>query len=135
MSYQQTITDLAGDPEGLERAYRMAVKAGEETAFAEAVEAGYALAPGNVLLAAWHHRLAGAAAKVKGRVVAWAWALPLGILNGLLLWLLSDVERFSIQVANPLTGELHDFLPLLLLLAAPISAAAIALFLTLASGP
>jgi hypothetical protein len=69
MSYQQTIADLAGDPEGLERAYRTAVKAGDETAFAEAIEAGYARAPGNVLLAAWHHRLAGATGGIRARVV------------------------------------------------------------------
>ncbi len=133
MSYQPTITDLASDPEGLEQAYRTAVKAGDEVAFAEAVEADYTRAPDNLLLAAWHYRLSSAAARVKGRVVAWAWALPLGIVNGLLLWLLSDVERFRVQVTNPLTGD-HNFLPLILLLAAPISAAAIGLFLTLAGG-
>jgi len=136
MSYQQTIERLTGDPEGLERAYRAAIRAGDEAAFAEAIEVGYAQAPDNMLLAAWHYRLNGTTARVKGRVVAWAWALPLGILNGLLLWFLSDYERFRIRIANPLTGELHDFLPLVLLLAAPISAAAIALFLAVAGfGP
>lgn len=134
MYYQPTIADLAGDPEGLEQAYRTAVRAGDEAAFVEAIEAGYAQSPDNMLLAAWHYRLSSAAARVKGRVVAWAWALPLGILNGLLLWVLSDVERFRIQIANPLTGELHNILPVILLLAAPITAAAIGLFLTLAGG-
>ncbi len=132
MSYHETIQSLAGDPEKLELAYRQAVTAGDETAFAEAIEASYAHAGDDVLLAAWHYRLTAAAAKVKGRVVAWGWALPLGLLNGLLLWLLSDDRRFSIQLTNPLNGQVYTFIPAVLLLAAPISAALIALFLTLA---
>ena len=42
MSYHETIRDLAYNPEELELAYHQAVKAGDEAAFAEAVEAGYA---------------------------------------------------------------------------------------------
>lgn len=123
---------LAEDPEALELAYQRAVKAGEQAAFAEAVEAARVESPANLLLAAWHYRLAGAAAAVKKRVIAWGWALPLGLLNGLLLWLLSDDQRFMIQVTNPLTGLEYTLLPAILLLAAPISAAAIAFFLALA---
>jgi hypothetical protein len=132
MSDPETIENLAGNPEALERAYRQAVQDGTEASFAEAIEAGYAGADDNLLLAAWHYRLAYAAAKVKGRVVAWGWALPLGALNGLLLWLLSDVQRFSIQVTNPLTGQATTLMPAVALLAAPISAVLIALFLKLA---
>ncbi len=132
MPYPETIQNLADNPEGLELAYRQAIKAGDEAAFAEAVEVGYAQAGDNLLLAAWHYRLASAAARVKGRVVAWGWALSVGVLNGLLLWLLSDDQRFTIQLINPLTGQSHSFLPVVALLAAPVSAALIALFLTLA---
>jgi hypothetical protein len=126
------IKSLADNPEALERAYRQAVQDGTEVAFAEAIEAGYAGAGDNLLLAAWHYRLAYAAAKVKGRVIAWGWALPLGALNGLLLWLLSDDQRFKLEVTNPLTGQATTIMPAVALLAAPISAALIALFLTLA---
>ncbi len=132
MSYHETIKSLARDPEKLELAYRQAVKAGDEAAFSEAVEASYAHAGDDVLLAAWHYRLTAAAAKVKGRVVAWGWALPLGLLNGLLLWLLSDDQRFTIRFTNPLNGQLYSLFPAVLLLAAPISAVLISLFLALA---
>lgn len=123
---------LAEDPEALELAYQRAVKAGEQAAFAEAVEAARAESPANLLLAAWHYRLAGAAAAVKKRAIAWGWALPLGLLNGLLLWLLSDYRRFMIQVTDPSTGSEYMLLPAVLLLAAPVSAALISLFLILA---
>ena len=132
MSYLPTIQRLAENPEELELAYQQAVKAGDQAAFAEAVEAGSAESGANLLLAAWHYRLAHAAAAVKKRAVAWGWALPLGVLNGLLLWLLSDFQRFKIQVTNPLNGAVYDVMPAVALLAAPISAALIALFLTLA---
>jgi hypothetical protein len=134
MTDLETIQSLADNPEALERAYRQAVQDGTEASFAEAVEAGYADARDNLLLAAWHFRLAlgGAATAVKGRVVAWGWALLLGALNGLLLWLLSDDKRFSIQVTNPLTGQATTLMPTVAMVAAPISAVMIALFLTLA---
>jgi hypothetical protein len=132
MTYLPTILQHATNPEELELSYQQAVKAGAEADFAAAIETGYAQAGDNLLLAAWHYRLAYAMAKVKGRVIAWGWALPLGLINGLLLWLLSDDQRFNIQVANPLTGQTYTLIPLVALLAAPISAALIALFLTAA---
>ncbi|MGQ9841164.1 MAG: hypothetical protein ACUVR4_11750 [Anaerolineae bacterium] len=132
MSYLPTIQQLAENPEALELAYQQAVKAGEEAAFAKAVEAARAESPDNLLLAAWHYRLAGVAAAVKKRVIPWNWALPLAALNGLLLWLLSDVERLTLRTVNPLTGQAYTLLPVIFLLAAPISAAVIAFFLALA---
>lgn len=163
MTTQETILTLAGSPEALEQAYRQAVKAGEQAAFAEAIEAAYSQASGarlsasvNVLLAAWHHRLAAATEPVTGsagstgwaedrgaggraaavsRGVAWGWALMAGGLNGLLLWLLSDDTRFTLKVINPLTGFAHTVMPAIALLAAPISAALIVFFLTLADRP
>jgi len=132
MSYLPTIQHLAENPEALEQTYQRAVKAGEQAAFAEAIEAARAKAPANLLLAAWHYRLIGAA--VKKRAIAWGWALPLAALNGLLLWLLSDDRWFMLWSTNPLTGQASTLLPAVVLLAAPISAATIALFLTLAGG-
>ena len=124
MSYLSTIQRLAENPEALELTYQQAVKAGEQVAFAEAMETQYAESGANLLLAAWHYRLTHAAAEVKKRVIAWGWALPLGLLNGLLLWLLSDDQRFMLRVTNPLTGQASDLLPAVLLVAAPITAAA-----------
>jgi hypothetical protein len=132
MTYLSTVQRFADNPEELELAYQQSVKAGAEDAFNEAIETGYAQSGDNLLLAAWHYRLAYAMVKAKGRVIAWGWAMPLGVLNGLLLWLLSDDQRFNIQVENPLTGRLYTLIPLVALLAAPVSAAAIAFFLSLA---
>ena len=132
MSYLPTIQQLAENPEELELAYQQAVKAGDQAAFAEAVETSYAESGANLLLAAWHYRLAYAAAAVKRRVVAWGWALPLGVLNGLLLWLLSDDQRFKHPGDEPAERPGLHVIPAVALLAAPISAALIALFLTLA---
>jgi len=130
VSHLSTIRELAENPEALELAYQQAVRTGEQAAFAEAVEIQYAESSANLLLAAWHYRLIHVAADVKKRAIAWGWALPLGLLNGLLLWLLSDDQRFNIQVTNPLTGQVYNFIPAVLLLAAPVSAALISLFLT-----
>lgn len=132
MSYLSTIQHLAEAPEALEQTYQQAVKAGEQAAFAEAVEAARAEAPANLLLAAWHYRLIHVAATAKKRAIAWGWALPLAALNGLLLWLLSDDLRFTLRFTNPLNGQVYSLFPVVLLLAAPVSAVLISLFLTLA---
>jgi hypothetical protein len=130
MSYLPIVQRLAENPEEMELAYQQAVKAGDQAAFAEAVEVGYTESGANLLLAAWHYRLVQATAAVKKRVIAWGWALPLGLLNGLILWLLSDDQRFTVKVTNPVTGQTYTLLPVVVLLAAPVSAALMALFLT-----
>ena len=132
MSLHQTVIETLSNPEALEQAYQQARKEGHEQAFAAAVESSYTQNRDNLLLAAWHYRLLYAAAKVKERIIAWNWALPLGILNGLLLWALSDDQRFNIRILNPLTGDSHTLIPLIALLAVPISAWFISLFLAAA---
>ncbi|MFZ2488802.1 MAG: hypothetical protein WAZ19_11825 [Anaerolineae bacterium] len=130
MSLQQIVTENLYHPEAMELAYQQARKEGNEQAFTAAVASSYAQNSDNLLLAAWHYRLLHAATKVKERVIAWNWALPLGILNGLLLWALSDDQRFNLRILNPLTGDSHTLIPLIALLAVPISAWFITLFLT-----
>ncbi len=53
-----------------------------------------------MLFAAWHYRLLHAAR----RLIAWSWAVPLAILNGLLLWWFSDEERYTLPIVNPFAG-------------------------------
>ncbi|MEZ4767379.1 MAG: hypothetical protein R2844_03025 [Caldilineales bacterium] len=132
MSYLDLTRRLAADPEQLELTYQQAVSAGESQAFSEAVETAWREDSANMLYAAWHYRLAHTAGTVARRVIAWNWAIPLAVLNGLLLWLLSDENRFTLEVINPVNGAPYNVLPLVALLAAPISAAVIVLFLTLA---
>ncbi|MBX7235974.1 MAG: hypothetical protein K1X65_16425 [Caldilineales bacterium] len=125
MSYLASIRELSADAEPLERLYQWAVQAGEAGAFAEAVNTLQAETPDNLLFAAWRYRLAYAAGQVKERAIAWAWVIPLAVLNGLLLWLLSQ-DRFSVQVNDA------NVMPGVFLAAGPVSAVFIILYLALA---
>ncbi len=130
MTYHEQLSDLATDPQELEQVYQEAVKAGETAAFKEAVDDSYGGAPENLLYAAWFHRLKHHAHQARTYAVAWAWAVPLAIINGLLFWWLSE-DRFMISVAG-FRGESRDFLPLILVLAAPLAALFILTYLTAA---
>ena len=126
MSYLEKIREFARDPEQLELTYQSAVKAGERDAFAEALQVVHAEEGGNLLYSAWYYRLIHAAR----RVIAWGWAVPLAILNGLLLWWLSDEQRYALQVVNPFSGaQEQSATPLFLLIGAGIAAVVIIAFL------
>ena len=127
MSYHDTIHDIGADPERLEAAYQDALKAGAGDDFAEAMLAVHAQLPDDLLYAAWRYRLAHVVTQLRHRVIAWAWAVPLAVVNGLLLWMLTD-SRFDIRVNGDNAG------PGIFLLAAPISALSVLAFL-IASGP
>lgn len=134
-AFKALVRELGADPAALERAYRQAVKAGEEAAFAEAIQGAYAASPDNLLYAAWHYRLTAAAEPAgQQRAVAWPWALAAGVLNGLLLWFFSDDQAFHVEPVNPLDPGFGGWVPLIALLAAPITALCIALFLRGAGG-
>jgi hypothetical protein len=131
-SYRRTVSELAADPERLEWVYRTAVEAGEGEAFKQAIATSHATAPDNLLYAAWFHRLKDAAAQAKGFVVAWAWVIPLALVNGLLFWWLSDEQRYMIEIAGARSGQAIQLLPAVVLLAAPISAAFVLTYLAAA---
>jgi hypothetical protein len=129
MSYHDTVEALAKDPEQLERVYHAACTSGETEAFKKAIDDSYASAPDNLLYAAWFHRLRYAADRAKGFVVAWAWVIPLALVNGLLFWWLSDDQRFMVELAGTRTIAGDEFLPAIFLLAAPISATLVMIYL------
>ena len=85
MAFQDLIRDIGSDPERLELAYQDALRAGEGDAFAEAMLAAQAASPDDLLYAAWRYRLAQAVTRAKDRVIAWSWAVPLALVNGLLV--------------------------------------------------
>jgi hypothetical protein len=130
MSYHDTINALAKDAEQLEQVYHAALKAGETDAFKQAIDDSHAAAPENLLYAAWFHRLEYAAAQAKSFAVAWAWVIPLAVFNGLLFWWLSDDSRFMIEIAGARRGSAYDFVPSVVLWAAPLSAAFVLIYLT-----
>ncbi|MCB9117618.1 MAG: hypothetical protein KIT77_06340 [Caldilinea sp.] len=114
MTYLDRIRTSA-DPEALEQAYRSAVKSGEDAAFTGAVESAYAETPDNVLLGAWHYRLAYELAQPARRAIPWLAAIVLAAANGLIFWWLS-AEQYMIRV----DGGGH--VPALLIVWAPIGA-------------
>lgn len=133
MTYQESINNLGNDPEQLEQLYQSAVRAGKAEAFRDAIDARRATAPDNLLYAAWHYRLRQSAVRVKESFIAWGWAIPLALLNGLLLWFLSDEQRFPITIDRVSGGSLgYTYIPMVILLAAPISAAFVMLYLSAA---
>lgn len=124
MAHSDLVREFARDPEGLESAYRSALESGQSAAFGAAIEAEWAREPDNLLLAAWHHRLAAAPARAAGHAVAWEWVIPLAALCGLVLWLLSS-PRFDLVPQHPFREErVGMLLPLVFLLAGPVCAAA-----------
>ncbi len=127
MDYRQSIQNTPADAGALEALYQAAVKSGEGEAFAAALRLSYAEAPDNLLYAAWYHRLAAAPPPKAPAKVAWQWAIPLGVVAGLLLWFLTDDKRFVLNVEG-------RTVPLFLLLWAAADAAAILAYLVLA-GP
>jgi len=130
MSYHHTVSALARDAEQLEQVYHAARKAGETDAFKQAIDDSHASAPENLLYAAWFHRLEYAADQAKDFVVAWAWVIPLALVNGLLFWWLSDDQRFMVELAGTRYVAGDDFMPTIALLAAPLSAAFMMIYLT-----
>jgi hypothetical protein len=132
MSYHDTVRALAQNAEQLEQTFHLALEAGETDAFKQAIDDSYRHAPENLLYAAWFHRLKHAAAQAKGYAIAWGWVIPLAILNGLLFWWLSD-DRFMIQIAS-FWGIGRDFAPAVFLLAAPLSAVFVLVYVAVAGG-
>jgi hypothetical protein len=128
MSYHDTVSALAQDAEKLEQIYHTALKAGEIDAFKQAIDDSYADAPENLLYAAWFHRLKYTAAQVKGYVVAWAWVVPLALINALLFWWLSD-NRFMVVIKG-FGGIESNFMLAIVLWAAALSAACVLGYLT-----
>ena len=129
MSYNDTVTALAADAEQLEQVYQTALQAGEADAFQQAIDTNHATAPDNLLYAAWFYRLKKTAIQAKEYVVAWAWVIPLAVINGLLFWLLSD-ERFTITIRGMLTMASRDFLPAIVLVAGPLCAVFVLIYIT-----
>ena len=128
MSYHDKVSVLVEDAEKLEQVYQAAIKAGETDSFKLAIDDNYAAVPENLLYAAWFYRLKYTAVQVKGFVIAWTWVIPMAVINGLLFWWLSD-ERYIITIEG-FRGGSRDFLPVIFLLAAPLAALFVLIYLT-----
>jgi hypothetical protein len=123
MDYRQAIEEHTSQPEELEALYGRAVKEGQAGNFTEAIEGHFASQPGNLLLAAWHYRFAAAVSTAARWTANWAAAIPLAVINGFLLWLLSG-QQWAIKLPG------REYL-LFMLLWAPISAVMVMAYLSL----
>jgi hypothetical protein len=128
MSYHETVSAHAKDAEQLEQVYRAARDAGATDAFKQAIDDSYTKAPENLLYAAWFYRLKDTVAQAKGYAVAWAWVVPLAVINALLFWWLSD-DRFAIMIEG-FRGTERTFAPVIVLLAASLTAVFVLIYLT-----
>lgn len=122
MNYLQLMQEAGSDPARLEEAYQEAVAANSDARFADAVHAVYTEQPDNLLYAAWHYRL-GRAAAVVTRQVPWLLALGLALVNGLLLWLLSDDNQWMIYING------SEAMPYFVLLWGPLAGVFVLAFL------
>src|SRR5262249_11992523 len=108
----------------LEDLYQSARGANADQSFADALLARFREAPENLLYAAWYYRLQHVAQdERRGRTLAhWQLAVPLSILLGLTLWLLSD-PRWTVAGG----------IPAIVVFISPVTALALIAFLTLSA--
>jgi hypothetical protein len=119
-TYLDAVRSGASDPERLEQLYQAARSSGETRVFAVAVATVRSESPANLLYGAWYYRLRQPIADARPSRLAsvWTWVVPLSTLLGVAFWLLSDPSL-------TLPGDL----PLLALLAAPLTGLALVIFL------
>jgi hypothetical protein len=96
MDLDKEILAVKSSPQELEQLYQKAQQGGQTEDFQSLIETCHEDDPDNLLFAAWFYRFQQAAVtSVKERrAVNWALAVALGILTGLIFWVLSDIETF-----------------------------------------
>ena len=123
MPYLQEISDSQNNPQQLEALFQAARASRETDQFSADLNVCYSAQPDNLLLQAWHYRLQSTLEEPRRREAIsanWRLAVPLAILNGLILWALSAPALTFINQ-----------MPWLVLLGAPITADFVLAFLAL----
>jgi hypothetical protein len=117
--YLTLIRGASATPEALERLYQTARRAGTASAFRGAIAVAHEESPENLLYGAWYYRLHQPDADGLSRRFAGVstWAVPIGVVLGMGLWIFSDSTSFRVHT------------PLMIFLAAPLVALAIVAFL------
>jgi hypothetical protein len=122
MKYITEIQTVITDPEGLEELYQLSRQANDEAEFRSDLQEIFEKTPDNLLVSAWHSRLARIPLAKPKRITHWGLAVVFGVITGLLLWAISDFNILFV-----------DTLPYFLLLWAPIATIPCIIFLTLVS--
>jgi hypothetical protein len=127
MKYREQIQSASTSPQQLELIFQTACNENQVNEFTQDILACYQEAPDNLLYGAWYYRLHQTAIEKEPlrRGVAWRIAIPLSLLNGLVLWLLSD-PRLVIPRSSPQ-------IPVLLLIWAPVVVIFLMAFVALVS--
>jgi len=120
MDIEYEIQNSKGDPERLEQLYQSAQKDGQTELFQSLISTSFEEEPENLLFAAWFYRLQHITLVEKKASINWILAIPLGILTGLIFWLLSDVDNLVYL----------DHLPYLILWWSPVATMSALLFLS-----
>jgi hypothetical protein len=100
MKYRSDIQAASTTPLLLEELYQTAQRQNETLEFRADLSACYEAAPDNLLYAAWYYRLQKSKAEPREKARKsrnWTLAVPLGILTGLILWVLSGDSLRSVS--------------------------------------
>src|SRR5690348_15246008 len=94
--YLTLIRGAGANPEAMERLYQTARRGGSAAAFRGAIAAAHQESPENLLYGAWYYRLhqpdvEGISRRFGG---VSTWAVPIGVVLGLALWVVSDLTSF-----------------------------------------
>ncbi|HEX8033454.1 MAG TPA: hypothetical protein VF510_06385 [Ktedonobacterales bacterium] len=95
--YAGAIQSAAGAPQQLEAIYQSARQAHADAQFTADMVAAYGASPDNLLYAAWYYRLQQALPATQRASANWLLAVPMSVLLGLVLWLLSDPNWTMLQ--------------------------------------
>lgn len=95
MIYLANIRDAGGDPERMEEIYQDARNNAETDKFRAGLLAAYEESPDNILLAAWYYRMQQSTSEeiTESKAgVNWKLAIPLSVITGLVLWLVTTED-------------------------------------------
>ncbi len=118
MKFASEIQAVSTDPERLEDLYQLARQSSEEAEFRVDLQEVYEKSPGNLLLSAWYTRFEHLPLPKPKRATNWGLAVVLGVITGLILWVISDPQWIFL-----------DQIPYILILWAPIATIPTLIFL------
>jgi hypothetical protein len=122
MKYLSDIQSSSDDPEKLENLYHLSRQANGEAEFRADIQEAFEKSPENLLFSAWHARFIHSPMPKLRRAINWGWAVGLGVITGLILWLISAPSMFFL-----------DEIPYIVLFWAPIATIMALIFLWVSS--
>ncbi|MFZ2098797.1 MAG: hypothetical protein WAV05_19355 [Anaerolineales bacterium] len=122
MKFISDIQEAINDPERMESLYQQSMQSGQEAEFRLDLQEIYQKSPDNLLLSAWHLRFEHQPLPKPKRVTNWGLAVILGLITGLLMWVISDPQWIFL-----------DQVPYILLLWSPVATIPALIYLSVIS--